>query len=586
MKVLKKIRRKKQGTMRIGIGSKKHLNYSTVSNGSGNTEDDDSMDLIESLSPLNPEDIKRVSVPETTPEPKLSLFHDNSKPLVVPKVQEKKKNPIVEKPSRPILLEVAPMSSEAEPNKRVPADPIAPLGTVVNDENENEWDSISHISGISNHTSSSAKSPIGINLSSNDVQEEVNEMKAEAAEATEPPQSSSVPSTEDATDRPPAVVSPGPEDKAVGTVSSEEEDGALVRRMFKQFDDNDSNSKISHIFEDDQESHQNNSNNSSKNNQNLIVVHNVATSPIYAEKIPMPATVTPAKVSPERSPARVVEEEQMPIGEDLVPAFEAVITEKIAQRVGDYKTPPKQRRLEKNPCPPVELAESPHPDLRGAIAPSFDGSTATEFTNNTTSNKSGSNSSNRVARIPTEKTDDDTKNENESVFSNKIHEKLSAIEVSVRSSCASMGDLKMKKPEMPEFNPPNCDSVFSSTQALSANLRDSLQTIRTELSGAVSGLSSASSAVVKMAQQESRAFFQKDENDKLNTSDDVHIHSQYLEEESDYTDDLHIIPEESCASSSQTSNMLNSSNGTGRTAESVCPSSGGLYQRTSTQASF
>ena len=582
MKVLKNIRRKKQGTMRIGIGSKKHLNYSTVSNGSGNTEDENSLDMIEPFSPLKPQDIGINSnmtdwedfekPPETTPEPKLSLFHDNSQPLVIRKNSGNK-------PPRPPQT----MSYEHPSTKRVPADPIAPLGTVVND-GDNEWDSVSHISVISNHSSTTGKSPAQSpsrnNIPSNDGVEEVKAgTVADAIRKFSPSKTVGA-----------AVVSPGSEEnnKADGTApssSGEAEDGGMAHRILKRFDDSESNSKISHIFEDDQESHYSSGIKPSSTN-NVVVLHTTGTSPLYSEKIPMPVTVSPdtstakdekheevqtvysekipvpASMSPETSPAKLV-----PAGNDLTPAFEAIAREETSQQQqqqaggeGLPEEPPTTAGKNRS-IPTFEMPEPPPTDLSGTIAaPSFDGSTATEFTNNTTSNKSGSAKSNGY----TAGDDDDitTKDSDQtSIFSTitgantKIHEKLNEIEVTMGFSCVKMREIK--PPEMPTA--PHCNSVFSSTQTLSENLRDSLQTIKKELSGAVSGLSSASSTVVKKAQKESRSFFRTE---KLNASVDTNV-------EEEAPEDLEPIPEESID-----------------TAESVCTDDRRYDQRSPTHASF
>ena len=416
MRVLKSIRMRNQNMGRR-ISTKKLLNYSSISDGSGDT-DDDSVEVLEDTAPLFEREI-RTSPPDQAAAPIYS-------------------------PRLSVVPEKETEESQRKERKRTPVEPIAPLGVVVNDD---DWDSISHISGISTRTESSTpKSSPCKSMSSTDIQKDLTKLE--------------MPSKENSN----AVVSTGPDVKNeansnTGKEISEEQ--AIVRtlagarinivvhdasssdskaqhadrivRILKRFDSKDGNqsesgSKISHVFEDDQASTGRNANS------------NANAAPIYSEQLP-----TPGMVSPEK-PRRVT------------PSFVAIFDSDLKE---EHNAPPSIHRT--------------------AVVSSFDGSTATANTNNTTTKPDGSDGSGcscpsnntlhtSAATTPTAK----TKTTPES-FTDTIHETLNAIEVTMRSSCSGS----------PEFfeSSPSCDSFLSSPSSISENLKDSLQQIKKELNG-------------------------------------------------------------------------------------------------------
>jgi len=440
MGVLKSIRRRNQDMVRR-MSSKKMLNYSQMSDGSGGTQHeskDDSAEILEAATPL-------FTTSTVTPASDEAEAAAPSEPVPPSPEKPKKEEPTLEE-------------------KRTPAEPIAPLGVVVN---EDEWDAISHISGISTRTDSSPK-PNGRSMSSEEIQKDLAKM-----ELPEAPTTTKVSGVKTSA-RTPAVVSPGPEDKkeAVLNISKDSSKASAksnsknkskdssnsrvqniiqgfesstrvnvvvndastsetspdksqhmdrIVRILKRFNDKDGNEsesgKVSHVFEDDQDSTSN----------VVVTVNNTVDTPapIYSDPIP-----TPALISPEETPEKTA-----------VPTFKAVFD-------SDFKE-----------------EQLPRPTVQGAVAPSFDGSTATANTKNT-SPKSITDSKCGI-------------NPEQQAFSDKIQEKLSAIEGTMRSSCHSIGG-----GEKSEFEtPPSCDSFLSSTSAITANLKDSLQQIKRELGG-------------------------------------------------------------------------------------------------------
>jgi hypothetical protein len=440
MGVLKSIRRRNQDMVRK-MSSKKMLNYSQMSDGSGGTQHeskDDSAEILEAATPLFTTSI-------VTPASDEAEAAAPSEPVP----------PSPEKPMK---------EEQALEEKRTPAEPIGPLGVVVN---EDEWDAISHISGISTRTDSSPK-PNGRSMSSEEIQKDLAKMELHEAPATKV-------SGVKTSARTPAVVSPGPEDKKetvlnfskdsskasasksnsknrskdnssnsrvqniiqgfesstrVNVVVSDASTSETspdnsqhmdrIVRILKRFNDKDGNEsesgKVSHVFEDDQDS-----------TSNVVVTVNTVASPapIYSDPIP-----TPALVSPEETPEK-----------KMIPTFKAVFD-------SDFKE-----------------EQLPHPTVQGAVSPSFDGSTATANTKNT-SPKSTTDSRCGI-------------NPEQQAFSDKMQEKLSVIEETMRSSCQSIGG-----GEKSEFQtPPSCDSFLSSTSAIASNLKDSLQQIKRELGG-------------------------------------------------------------------------------------------------------
>lgn len=402
MGVLKSICMRNQ-SMGRRISNKKHLNYSSISNGSGDTYDD-SVEMVEEIAPLFEREIR------TSPSDQAAG------PVFSPRLSA--------------LPEKDTEESQREERKRTPVEPIAPLGVVVN---EDDWDSISHISGISTRTESSTpkSSPVK-SMSPTDIHKDLAKMEMFSEENTS------------------AVVSPGPEDKNEATTGNEIfEDQAIIRalagarinvvvhdasssdskaqhadrivRILKRFDNKDGNesgSKISHVFEDDQES----------KNANAV--------PIYSDQLP-----TPGMVSPEK-PRRVT------------PSFVAVFDSNVKEE------------------------QYAPPSILGTAAVSFDESTATVNTCNTTTkpNSSGCSPSNNntLNTCATATPAANTKTTSES-FTYTIHEKFNAIEVTMRSSCSGS----------PEFfeSSPSCDSFLSSPSEISKNLKDSFQQIKKELNG-------------------------------------------------------------------------------------------------------
>lgn len=433
MGVLKSIRKRNQGMGRR-ISNKKLLNYSSISNGSGDTQDD-SVEMLEATTPLFERDI-RTSSSIVTSRPDQAAGPEYS-PRLSALPEKETEEPLV--PSQKQREE------QLRQHKRTPVEPIGPLGVVVN---EDDWDSISHISGISTRTESSTpKSSPGKSMNSTDIQKDLAKMEM----SPEAPNINAAQNTSAYSARTSTVVSPGPKDKNEvirNTSNDSSEEQAIIRtlagarveivvidssdskaqhtdrivRILKRFDnpnkdgnESESGCNISHVFEDDQESTGNNA------------------TPIYSQQLP-----TPALVSPEKTPR---------VTSSFVAVFDSDLKEK--QHVP--------------------------PSITGTAAPSFDGSTATVNTNNTTTKSNICDALNTRAN---------TKTTPES-FTDTIHEKLNAIEVTMRSSCTG-------GPEFLEASP-SCDSFLSSPSAISENLKDSFQQIKKELNSlyVYSGLESA-----------------------------------------------------------------------------------------------
>lgn len=540
MGVLKSIRRRNQG-MAGRMSIKKQLNYSSISDGSGATDHndskDDSADLFEAATPLFVErEIRTSSVVTAAPDqaagPEVSPL-----PTRIQETPSPSPSPLKEEPEPFILLQKKPEETSSTP-KRTPAEPIAPLGVATTPrgivvQDESEWDSISHISGISTRSDSSNKSAQK-NMSSEEIQKDLAELASSfqdgALNNTAPAPATVPTSTQDIgvntsamSSRTPAMVSPGPQDKpetlnsskgssskvqsiihnfeagrvnVVGNDAKEPSPDRAVR-ILKRFDDkSDSGSKVSHVFEDDQDS------------ANAMET-SADSSPASVYSAPIE---TPALVSPEKT--QVLDEVNT-----STPKLEAVVG-------ADSPTPP--------------------PAINGTIAPSFDGSTATVFTNNTSAKSSASTINSKVPAAasstpttPAAATATPTANTKpeEKDFSARVHEKLNAIEDTVRSIGAG------KRPEFLDAASPSCDSFLSSPSAITANFKDSLQQIKKEINNfyenSSSGFASAAAKAEKHVEkiQCPQTFFAKAESDDKQEPQLDESNVNTSQESSYYTED-------------------------------------------------
>lgn len=433
MGVLKSLRRRNPDK---GLRNKKHLNYSAMSNDSGNTHEtskDDPTDDAFFASLIERENLTVC----TTASPDQGAGPQVVSPLASPKMPMQETG--ADEQAYPLLHsenKTTKPKMTMEP-KRTSLEPIAPLGVVVNEDNEkeDEWDAISHISGISTRSESSTAKK---NLSSEEIKKDLETMaasfdgRAKAIVSPECKKESSDNSKDDSSKDGSLVQSmiqnfesggmnhnkssdssnnnvravdilvhddtPSPSkakhmDRIVRILKSvnEKKEGGNVNNCCES---SETGSKVSHVFEDDQDS-------------NNVISDTSGESPIYSPSITVSAQL-----------------------DTSTPSLEAVFTMKTEE--------PKQKP----------------PGINGAVAPSFDGSTATACTDNTSPNK----------KVDTFQTSQD------------------------------------KWAKSPEFTfAPSCDSIFSSPTAISANLKNSLEQIKKELNevyeSSASGLASAAAKV-------------------------------------------------------------------------------------------
>lgn len=448
MGVFKSIRRRNHG--RGMLGGKKHLNYSAISEGSGNThndskEDSHDDDMFAATAPLISTSAPLSEVAESTSPVAVSPMASPEK--MTKKTSFKKNN----KDTKPKMT--------MEP-KRVSLEPVAPLGVVVN---EDEWEEISHISGISNR--SEEKKP---DLSSVEIREDLDALAAAFEGTTNPVTPTKVKTVAvapvtptkkmgstvrtmaaafEASTTPPAKTSSAP---AVVSPAVESPGKAIVHILTGVDGENaisgdressENGSKLSHVFEDDQSS------NVPETSVEDFSAYNAANA---------------TKVIP------------FSMRENSGPKFEAVFDDTFQK---EMKTAPTN-------------------------APSFDGSASTAFTDN---------KSDSIKNIRTVNNKDaDAANETASVVSFKsVQKKLHEIDATMRSSVQKLADDAAAM--SPEFTRTSPACAFPSTTDLKKDFEDSIQHIKKELSSfyETSGMAAARQKAEEQVNKIPQTFFQR-----------------------------------------------------------------------------
>ena len=220
MRVLKFFRRRKPDMGRR-LGTKKHLNYSAISNGSGNTDqniskDDPTDDAF--FSALIERETSNASSTTSTVATTSTTGLSPSGPQIVSPISTASDEPPAIFPQA--TNDIKPIMT-TKPKMRQSLEPIAPLGVVVNEgsENEDDWDAISHISGISTRSESSAAKK---NLSLEEIKEDLESTAASLVGS-------------------PAVVSP---DKESDAMDEKCRNGSLVQSVTQNIDGGTENSPI------------------------------------------------------------------------------------------------------------------------------------------------------------------------------------------------------------------------------------------------------------------------------------------------------------------------------------------------------
>jgi len=424
------------------------LNYSAISDGSGNTHNDSKED--------SHDDMFAATAPLISTSAPLSEVAESTSPVVVSPMASPAKVSKTNTASFKKNNKETKSKMTMEP-KRISLEPVAPLGVVVN---EDEWEEISHISGIS--TRSEEKKP---DLSSMEIREDLDALAA-AFEGTINPVTPTKVKTMAApvtptkkmgsTVRTMAAVFEGnttpiaPKQTmtvkpahAIVSPSVESPGNAIVHILTGVDGENaingdressENGSKLSHVFEDDQSS------NVPDTSVEDFSAYNAANT----------------KVIP------------FSMSENSGPKYEAVFDDKFQKEI--QSSPPG--------------------------APSFDGSASTAFTNNKSDKNS---SSNRSANK-----DADTLNETGSVVSFKsVQKKLHEIDATMRSSAQKFADDAAAM--SPEFTRTSPACTFPSTTELKKDFQDSILHIKKELSDfyETSGMAAATAKAVP------KTFFQR-----------------------------------------------------------------------------
>jgi len=516
MGVFKSIRRRSQGRM---LGSRKMLNYSAISDTSGNThnesKEDSHDDMFAATAPLIPtsaplieeqERPTRIVSPIISPVASPMASPEKNKPINTINKQQKLKiaTPKPKMTMQPKIIKEPKMTMEA---KRVSLEPVAPLGiaTMGVVVNEDEWEEISHISGISTRSESSAAKKV--EMSSVEIQEDLDALAA-AFEGTPIPVTPTKPI---GTVVKPSTTTLTPPKRTIGK---------NVKNIAAAFEGGNTTTKTPIAP------------------RKLVGTFTVKTSAPRAEYI-APPVVTPIANEQKESfaPKDVVQQDTVEnsgnaivhiltgvdgenaingntedgskvshVFEDDQSSQHALVTDTSADstpattRVIPFSTRessgPKYETVFNSDFE-KEIQHSA-PPMHPTIAPSFDGSASTAFTDNK-SNKS----STRSVRTDADST----------VSFKSVQEKLNAFDATMRSSVQKFaGDAAAMSPEF-KTSSPACTSMFSSTSDIKANLKDSIHHIKKELNDFYesSGIAAAAAKAEEQVGTMKQSFFPKNQ---------------------------------------------------------------------------
>ncbi len=549
MGVFKSIRRRNKGMM---LGSRKQLNYSAISDTSGNTDNESKEDshddmfaatapLIRSSAPLTAplteeqERPTRIVSPIISPVASPMASPEKSKAINANNKQQKLK--IETKPKMTMQPKITKEPKVTMEAKRVSLEPVAPLGIatmgVVVDEDE--WEEISHISGISTRSESSATKKI--DMSSVEIREDLDALAAAFEGTTTPvkpakPIGTFVKPSPNTLTPPKRIIGKNVKNiaaafegtktttkstiapkKLAGTysvktsaprteyvtppvvtpVAQEQHESVASKDVVQDTVENPGNAIVHILTGVDGENAINGDTEASENGSKVSHVFEDDQSSQHVL-----VTDTSADSTPLCSPTtRVI---PFLTRESSGPKYETVINSDFQKDI-HHSVPPMQ---------PV-------------VAPSFDGSTSTFFTDNK-SNKSESQSF---------KTDADS-----TVSFKSVQDKLNAFDATMRSSLQNFaGDAAAMSPEF-KTSSPACTSMFTSTSDIKANLKDSFLHIQKELNDFYesSGMAAAAAKAEEQVETMTQSLFSKNQENKEIPDDEASHYSN--ENYNNYSKDM------------------------------------------------